>query len=293
MEYVDVDLNNLDVNNFAGIDVSGLMAYVGIMSLAAVIISILYIIELWKVYKKCNKPGWAAIVPIYNVWVFLEIAGLPGWLVLIPVANIIGMLVAMFKIPKRFGKSGAFGIGMLFLPLIFMGILAFSKAKTDSDLGTVESAPAVDTPVAPVAETLEVKQNMESTPDLMATDTTPVAEPTIPTEMPKPAMVEEPALNVEETTIEEPVVNVEPVVPSEPVNEPISEVNAFEMPTPAMNNEPETLSDTEVLEEDLELPKMANEAINSDISATKTCTICGHVNAYTNKTCEICGASLE
>ncbi len=33
---------------------------------------ILFIASFWKVYVKAGKPGWAAIVPIYNVIVLLE-----------------------------------------------------------------------------------------------------------------------------------------------------------------------------------------------------------------------------
>jgi len=31
------------------------------------------------VFVKAGRPGWAAIVPIYNGWVFFEISSKPGW----------------------------------------------------------------------------------------------------------------------------------------------------------------------------------------------------------------------
>lgn len=322
MEYVNINLSELGPNDFTSLDFSALSAYLGVISIAFLILGLITIIELWKIYKKCNKPGWATLIPIYNLWVFLEISGLPGWLSILPVANAIGLLVAYFKLPKRFGKSGAFGLGILFFPIIFLGILAFSKnAKTDSDLGSVETKPE-ETPVPMNNDVTPSVAQETATPDLMAAETTPMPAPATTAPEPKPVMEEAPALNLEEPVKEEtaPQVTPEPVTVNEPVME---EVNAFEMPMPANNiptPTPEVLSSTpevlpqveasplpevlpqvgeapkpELLDnvEELDLPKMANEAINSDINATKTCALCGHVNAYTNKTCEICGATLE
>ena len=42
-------------------------------------IVLLMIASMWKVFTKAGKPGWAAIVPIYNTIVLLEIVGKPIW----------------------------------------------------------------------------------------------------------------------------------------------------------------------------------------------------------------------
>ena len=42
-----------------------------------IISAIILIAAMWKVFTKAGKPGWAAIIPIYNIWVLLEIAGKP------------------------------------------------------------------------------------------------------------------------------------------------------------------------------------------------------------------------
>lgn len=57
-------------------------------------------------------------------------------------------------------------------------------------------------------------------------------------------------------------------------------------------NEEPTL-DKDILEETVELPKMANVEINSDITATKKCNNCGFENIYSSKTCLMCGETLE
>lgn len=53
---------------------------------------VLMIASMWKVFEKAGKPGWAAIIPVYNIVVLLEIVGKPIiWIVgfLIPLVNII------------------------------------------------------------------------------------------------------------------------------------------------------------------------------------------------------------
>lgn len=92
------------------------------------------IICLWIVFKKAGKPGWTSIVPIYNIWVLLEIVGMKGafsLLILIPFVGVIivGILtiIAYYKLAEKFGKSSAFGVGLIFLGYIFIAILAFDK----------------------------------------------------------------------------------------------------------------------------------------------------------------------
>ena len=69
-------------------------------------------------------------MPIYNIIVILEITELPMWyiaLLLIPFANIYAMFKIYIEFAKKFGKSVGFGIGIIFLAPIFLGILAFDK----------------------------------------------------------------------------------------------------------------------------------------------------------------------
>ena len=88
-----------------------------------------FIAVMWKVYAKAGRPGWASLVPIYNVWVLLEMGGKPGWWMFVPFANIVFLILATLEIARRFGKSTAFGLGLIFLGGIFYAILAFGDAK--------------------------------------------------------------------------------------------------------------------------------------------------------------------
>ncbi len=91
----------------------------------------LMIASLWVIFTKAGKPGWAAIVPIYNVIVKLEIVGRPMWwilLLLVPLVNVVIWIVLSIDLAKSFGKDAAYGIGLALLPFIFHPMLAFGGA---------------------------------------------------------------------------------------------------------------------------------------------------------------------
>ena len=95
-------------------------------------IIVLFIVGLWKTFAKAGKPGWAAIIPIYNAIVLLEIVGKPIWwiiLMFIPVVNFIVAIIVMVELAKVFGKGVGFAVGMIFLGFIFVPILGFGSAQ--------------------------------------------------------------------------------------------------------------------------------------------------------------------
>ncbi len=102
-------------------------------------ITILVIIALWKIFEKAGKPGWAAIIPIYNIIVLLEIVGKPLWwiiLFLIPLVNIIFGIWVTNLLSKSFGKNEGFTVGLILLPFIFYPILGFGNAKYNGPAGS-------------------------------------------------------------------------------------------------------------------------------------------------------------
>lgn len=95
------------------------------------LIGLFMIISFWKLFEKAGKPGWAAIIPIYNTLVLLEIAGKPWWwllLFLIPIVNIVFGIMMWNGVSINFGKDSGFTVGIILLPYIFIPILAFGKA---------------------------------------------------------------------------------------------------------------------------------------------------------------------
>lgn len=115
------------MNESGGGGVAGLIIMVIYLA-----ILILMIAGCWKVYVKANKPGWACIIPIYNVIVWLEITGRPIWwiiLLFIPFVSIVMVFIVCIDLAKSFGKGGGFGVGMAFLPFIFLPMLGFGSAS--------------------------------------------------------------------------------------------------------------------------------------------------------------------
>ena len=97
------------------------------------VVLIVGIIALWRVFTKAGRPGWAAIVPIYNIYTLVKISGNSGWFTLlyfIPIANIVAAIIVALGVAKNFGKSGVFGFFGLFLfSLIGYLIIGFGSAQ--------------------------------------------------------------------------------------------------------------------------------------------------------------------
>jgi hypothetical protein len=103
-----------------------------IFSLVSLAVYVFYIVAVWRAFEKAGKPGWAAIVPIYNFYIMCKIAGRPGWwwvLLLSPLVNIVIWFVVAIDVANAFGKSTGFGIGLALLPIIFWAILGFGDAS--------------------------------------------------------------------------------------------------------------------------------------------------------------------
>ncbi|WP_158894797.1 DUF5684 domain-containing protein [Amycolatopsis anabasis] len=88
---------------------------------------------MWKMFGKAGRPGWAAIIPIYDLYVLLKIAGRSGWwiiLFLIPLVNIVVGIIVSVNVAKSYGKGASFGFFGLFL-FGFIGypILGFGGAQ--------------------------------------------------------------------------------------------------------------------------------------------------------------------
>lgn len=116
-------------------DTGGLFAllFSGVYGICGLIFVVLLIVGMWRLFVKAGKPGWAAIIPIYDIYVMLQIVGRPGWwliLLLIPFVNIVIALLVSIDLAKSFGKSAAWGVVLLFfLNAIGYLILGFGDAK--------------------------------------------------------------------------------------------------------------------------------------------------------------------
>lgn len=120
MEYSSSDYSSA----FAGLFIAFLIPFI--------IMYVLMVVSLWKTFEKAGKPGWAAIIPVYNTLIMIEIVGKPTiWLLwcLIPCVNIVFSVWLINLMSKSYGQSEGFTIGLLFLPFIFWPILGLGSAK--------------------------------------------------------------------------------------------------------------------------------------------------------------------
>lgn len=105
--------------------------------------AVLVIAGMWKTFVKAGQPGWAVLVPIYNIYVLLKAAGKPGWwllLMFIPIVGIVFGIMAIVAFAERFGKGGAFAVGLIFLPFIFYLILGFGDAQYTPPIAVAPAA---------------------------------------------------------------------------------------------------------------------------------------------------------
>ncbi|MCA9756854.1 MAG: signal peptidase I [Candidatus Eisenbacteria bacterium] len=112
-------------------EIIGAILNAGFLFFYLAVLAVTFLIA-WKVYEKAGKPGWAALIPIYNLIVLLEIVDRPLWWVIlffVPVANIVIAFLVYLELAKCFGQDLPFAIGLFLLPVVFMAILAFGDYR--------------------------------------------------------------------------------------------------------------------------------------------------------------------
>ena len=133
-----------DESIMAGIMALGALAI--IVCIIFIPILVVYIIGIWKLFKKAGKNGWEAIIPFYNSWTLVEISGLNWWYFLIMISSYIvslldidglsglcwlASLVASFfcyyNISKKLHKTTGFAVLMTIFPVIMIPVVGFSK----------------------------------------------------------------------------------------------------------------------------------------------------------------------
>ena len=129
-------------------DDSGWLAFSGMALLVWLAIAIVVVAGMWKTFEKAKKPGWAAIVPIYNFIVLLQIAGRPVWwafLILFAVIPFVGWIVPFIvsiivynDVAKSFGKDVGITLLLIFIPIIGWPYLGFGDAKYKGPAGPIK-----------------------------------------------------------------------------------------------------------------------------------------------------------
>ena len=120
----------LVLQDMGGGDGGGIVGAIG--GLIWLAFMVLMVASAWKIFDKAGEPGWAAIIPIYNAVVLLKIVGRPIWwliLMLIPIVGVIVSLIVIVDLAKSFRQGIGYALGLMFLPFIFMPMLAFGDAS--------------------------------------------------------------------------------------------------------------------------------------------------------------------
>lgn len=106
--------------NPAGSIVGGLIGYA------------LTVIALWPLFVKAGRPGWGALIPIYNTYLLVKIAGHHGALTIlyfIPIVNIVIAIIVALGVGRAFGRRPMFSVFLLWLlAIIGYFILGYGKA---------------------------------------------------------------------------------------------------------------------------------------------------------------------
>ena len=124
-----------------------------LIALLLLVLYVLIVIAHWKIFTKAGQRGWASIVPILNLFVLVKLVKRPmWWAVLITIGLIVGgapadaaaiikivtgliaiaaailLIITFFDLAKAFGHGVGFGLGLVFLSVIFALILGFGSS---------------------------------------------------------------------------------------------------------------------------------------------------------------------
>lgn len=103
------------------------------------LMSLLFLASFWRIFSKAGQPGWACLIPFYNLMVMSKIGGRSpvfAFTLLIPLVNLVTGIMIAHGISKAFGKGALFTIGQIFVPFVFLPLLAFGDSKYVGVSGT-------------------------------------------------------------------------------------------------------------------------------------------------------------
>ncbi|MCX6824276.1 MAG: DUF5684 domain-containing protein [candidate division SR1 bacterium] len=126
------NINPEAMNGMAAV-ATALLGGMAMIRMAIIIaLAIFMIISRWRVFNKASLPGWGILIPCYNRYLMFKLGGRSGrnflW-ILIPPVFVVLMIINYFKIAKQFGKHRTYGLGLRFIKIVFIPILAFDNSK--------------------------------------------------------------------------------------------------------------------------------------------------------------------
>ena len=124
------------------------------LGLGGILGLVLIVIALWRLFDKAGRPGWAALIPLYNLYVLFDTvwetkffwyqmillsAAVTTAFVPMELGTLYGVsttiaaiglgLALMFHLAAAFGKGAGFALGLILMTVIFLLILALGDAQ--------------------------------------------------------------------------------------------------------------------------------------------------------------------
>ena len=116
--------------------------FVILMMLVGIGLFVMMCIARWKLFVKFGEPGWKSLIPFYSTYIqygyvwrakigtIMVICSVASLLLplLLPVTYTIGV-IGTYRTARVFAQDDYFAFGLIFLPFIFLPILAFGDAR--------------------------------------------------------------------------------------------------------------------------------------------------------------------
>lgn len=105
--------------------------YMQVLCIVAATASVLLLLAAqFMLFHKAGEKGWKSLIPFYGSYLFVKLIdgkGIKFLLLLIPLVSTVYSIILSIRLAKSFGKGVGFGIGIFFLPIIFIPVLAFAS----------------------------------------------------------------------------------------------------------------------------------------------------------------------
>ena len=133
------------------------------LSLVGVVLGLVTIAGMWMVFTKADKPGWAAIIPIYNIYTLVKVSDNDWWwllpilllptpavafegglfedgagavadllFVLPPLVSVASLVKINLDLADEFDQGIGFAAGLVLLPFVFYPLLGLGEYRYDT-----------------------------------------------------------------------------------------------------------------------------------------------------------------
>ncbi|MFP4591276.1 MAG: DUF5684 domain-containing protein [Halobacteriales archaeon] len=105
---------------------------VGVLSVVLLLVVVgLPVAGMWQAFRKADRPGWAAVVPVLNLYVLVQLAGRPAWwvlLLLVPGVNLVVWFLVLYDVARAFDGGLVDAVGLYVLAFVFWPAIGFGSA---------------------------------------------------------------------------------------------------------------------------------------------------------------------